>query len=482
MQKFDHIPAQRRMTIACGALAIMAVCGASNVYAQSINLAAHKPSTASSFEGSSLVSSGAVDENPSTRWASLRTDSEWIQVDLGSPQTFNTVTLNWEAAYARAYSVQVSADGRSWKTVFSTSSGNGGTEKIDFQSTVARYVRMQGVARATYYGYSLYEFKVSNENSGASPSPTPTVNGLPTDAIFAPSSFWYQKIPASVALHPKSAAFTADFQRQIKAYYNNVTINTASYSSPVFTAPPGTKTTAVKFWDCQGKRYTDPSIVQQWSAVPIPGNAQPSSGTDGEMTIYQPSSDTIWEFWQTRNQGGSWQACWGGRFQNASKSNGIWPVGYGTTATGLPFLGGQITAEELQRGEIRHAIGIALVDLEHAGVFSWPANRSDGYNPSRAPNRIAEGQRFRLDPTVNVDALKIHPVAKIIAKAAQKYGFVVWDKAGAISLRVQNPKSYTALGKPDPYKALFNGTAEYAILNGFPWERLQFLPMNYGKP
>ena len=191
MQKFDHIPAQRRMTIACGALAIMAVCGASNVYAQSINLAAHKPSTASSFEGSSLVSSGAVDENPSTRWASLRTDSEWIQVDLGSPQTFNTVTLNWEAAYARAYSVQVSADGRSWKTVFSTSSGNGGTEKIDFQSTVARYVRMQGVARATYYGYSLYEFKVSNENSGASPSPTPTVNGLPTDAIFAPSSFWY---------------------------------------------------------------------------------------------------------------------------------------------------------------------------------------------------------------------------------------------------------------------------------------------------
>jgi hypothetical protein len=484
MQKSTHIPAMRRLTIGCGVAAVMAACGGGNAHAQSINLAAHKPSTASSFEGSSLVSGGAVDDNPATRWASLRTDSEWIQVDLGSAQTINTVTLNWEAAFARAYNIQVSTDGRSWKTVFSTSGGNGGTEKIDFQSTSARYVKMQGVQRATYFGYSLYEFKIGNEVSGnpPSPTPTPTVNGLPTDAIFAPNSFWYHKIPASVALHPNSAGLRSDFQRQIKTYYGNVTINTVSYASPVFTAPQGTKTTAVKFWDCQGKRYTDPGIVQQWSAVPIPANAQPSSGTDGEMTVYQPSSDTIWEFWQTRNQGGTWQACWGGRFQNASKSNGIWPTGYGTTATGLPFLGGQITAEELQRGEIRHVIGIALVDLENAGVFSWPANRSDGYNPNRAANRIAEGQRFRLDPTVNVDALNMHPVAKIIAKAAQKYGFVVWDKAGAIGMRVQNPKSYTALGKPDPYKALFNGTPEYALLNGFPWDRLQFLPMNYGKP
>ena len=50
--------------------------------------------------------------------------------------------------------------------------------------------------------------------------------------------------------------------------------------------------------------------------------------------------------------------------RNVSKSQGIWQKPYGTTATGLPFLGGQITAEELQRGEIRHVLGIALVDAE----------------------------------------------------------------------------------------------------------------------
>eukprot|EP00825_Cyclidium_porcatum_P033235 TRINITY_DN35292_c0_g1_i3.p3 TRINITY_DN35292_c0_g1~~TRINITY_DN35292_c0_g1_i3.p3 ORF type:complete len:115 (-),score=14.41 TRINITY_DN35292_c0_g1_i3:237-581(-) len=91
-------------------------------------------------------------------------------------------------------------------------------------------------------------------------------------------------------------------------------------------------------------------------------------------------------------------------------------------------------------------------------------------------------KRQRLDPAVNVDALSMHPMGKIVAKAAQIYGFVVWDKGGAITLRAQNPKSYTKLGLPNPYPALFKGTPEYAILNDFLWDRLQFLPMDYGKP
>jgi hypothetical protein len=215
--------------------------------------------------------------------------------------------------------------------------------------------------------------------------------------------------------------------------------------------------------------------------VPIPEQAAPSKGTDAEMTIYQPSTGTIWEFWQTRHEDGQWSACWGGRLQNARASRGYFTGHYGTTATSLPFLGGQITAEELQRGEIRHAIGFSLVDAEHFSNVSWPAQRSDGYNPSKVPNRIPEGARFRLDPSINVDALPMSRVGKIIAKAAQKYGFVVWDKSGALALRAQNASSYTALGQPDPYPALFQGQPNYAVLNGFPWDKVQFLPRDYGR-
>lgn len=304
---------------------------------------------------------------------------------------------------------------------------------------------------------------------------------VPTDAVFAPGSFWYASIPAAVPLHPDSAAFVAEFLRQKKAYYGNVTINMRAYSSPVYIAPADAPVTRVSEWDCQKKGFQDPRLAEQWAAVPMIPAAEPADGSDAEMTIYQPATDTLWEFWQFRKTDGQWSACWGGRMTGVSRSEGIWPGHYGTTATGLPFIGGQITAEELQRGEIRHAMGIALVDAEAAGILSWPARRSDGYNPARAPNRIPEGLRFRLDPDVDVDGLNMHPVGKIIARAAQKYGFIVWDKAGAISLRAQNPKSYQAMGMENPYPALFAGTPAYAILNGFPWNRMQFLPKDYGR-
>lgn len=304
---------------------------------------------------------------------------------------------------------------------------------------------------------------------------------VPTDSIFASNSFWYTAIPADVPFHSNSPAFVEEFLRQKKAYYGTVSINTKAYASPVYLVESGTATVPVTEWDCQKKKFKDPNLARQWAAVPIPTYAEPADGTDAEMTIYQRSTDTLWEFWQARRTNGQWIACWGGRMEHVSQSQGIWNKPYGTTATGLPFLGGQITPQELRRGEIRHALGIALVDCESWNVVSWPANRSDGYNPRKAQNRIPEGLRFRLGPKVNVDALRMHPVGKTIAKAAQKYGFVVWDKAGAITLRAENPKSFTVRGEPDPYPALFAGTPAYAILNGFPWERLQFLPMDYGK-
>ncbi|MRW90455.1 hypothetical protein GJ699_10705 [Duganella sp. FT80W] len=439
------------------------------------NLALYQPVSVSSAESSATGGGYAVDGQGSTRWSSQFSDSQWIAVDLGAATAINHVTLQWETAYGKSYALQTSTDNVNWRTVYSNGNGGGGTEEARFSATSARWVRMLGYQRATPWGYSLYELKVYNDAGGGS-------NPLPTDAIFAPGSFWYQPIPANVTLHANSAGYVADFLRQIRTYYGNVTINTTAYASPVFQPPAGIASVKVTQWDCQHKGYLDSSLAQQWASVPVPSAATPSDGSDGEMTIYQPSSNTLWEFWQARKVSGQWQACWGGRMTNVAASSGIWPPGYGTTATGLPFIGGQITAEELKRGEIRHVIGIALVDLEKAGIYSWPANRSDGYNPGNAANRIPEGSRFRLDPNLNVEAIAMHPVARIIARAAQKYGFVVWDKAGAISLRVQNPKSYTALGQADPYTALFNGTPNYALLNGFPWDKLQFLPKDYGKP
>jgi endo-1,4-beta-D-glucanase Y len=127
-----------------------------------------KPATASSIEGSGFEAAKAVDGNASTRWASIEgRDPEWIQVDLGSAQAISRVRLTWEAAYAKSYQVRISTDGSSWTNAYSTTSGDGGTDDVTVAGT-ARYVRINGTARGTSYGYSLFEFQVYGGTSPGS--------------------------------------------------------------------------------------------------------------------------------------------------------------------------------------------------------------------------------------------------------------------------------------------------------------------------
>ncbi|MFC7272820.1 discoidin domain-containing protein [Paractinoplanes rhizophilus] len=143
-----------------------------------------RPATASSSENASTSASAAVDGNAATRWSSAFADPQWLQVDLGSTQTVCGVALSWEAAYATAYQIQVSANGSSWTTVYSTTAGTGGTQNLNITGT-GRYVRMYGTARATAYGYSLWSFVVHITGTVTTP-PTSTPPGGST----MPDSFW----------------------------------------------------------------------------------------------------------------------------------------------------------------------------------------------------------------------------------------------------------------------------------------------------
>ncbi|MER7727436.1 discoidin domain-containing protein [Streptomyces sp. NPDC096323] len=118
-----------------------------------------KPVTASSQEHYGTAPAGAVDGDLGTRWSSAASDAQWLQVDLGSSVALSQVVLRWEAAYAKAYRIELSTDGTNWSTAYSTTTGAGGNETVAVSGT-ARYVRMQGVTRATGYGYSLWEFQV----------------------------------------------------------------------------------------------------------------------------------------------------------------------------------------------------------------------------------------------------------------------------------------------------------------------------------
>jgi beta-galactosidase len=131
------------------------------------NLAREKVTYASGSENGGVTSAKAVDgkdatQDPTSRWASeQKNDAAWITVDLGAERSFNRVVIKWEAAYAAQYTIQYSDSKDSgYKDATPLIVGHGGTEDTSFDAVTARYVRMQGVKRATDYGYSLYEFEV----------------------------------------------------------------------------------------------------------------------------------------------------------------------------------------------------------------------------------------------------------------------------------------------------------------------------------
>jgi hypothetical protein len=130
----------------------------------STNLALNRPALASSVENGTFPASAAVDGNGGTRWSSTFSDPQWIRVDLGATFRINRVVLRWEAAFGRAYQIQVSPDGNTWTTIRTTTTSPGGVEDFGVSGS-GRFVRMFGTTRGTQWGYSLWEFEIYGTSS-----------------------------------------------------------------------------------------------------------------------------------------------------------------------------------------------------------------------------------------------------------------------------------------------------------------------------
>ena len=145
------------------------------------DVALGRPASDSSTEKAETPASAAFDGDSGTRWSSAFSDPQWVEVDLGSVQSVCGVQLAWEAAYGKAYQIQVSSDGSTWSPVYSTTTGAGGTENITVSGT-GRYLRMYGTQRGTAYGYSLWTLAVFVPG----PITTPPPNSCPWVGSTAP--------------------------------------------------------------------------------------------------------------------------------------------------------------------------------------------------------------------------------------------------------------------------------------------------------
>lgn len=214
----------------------------------------------------------------------------------------------------------------------------------------------------------------------------------------------------------------------------------------------------------------------------IPDGANQSAGTDGQLVVFNAGTGWYVDLWQAFKLEGKWHACWGGSIANSYESDGVFPAPSGVSASGLALEPYTVKVAELRAGRIDHAIGIQLPPEVLDRYVSKPATRTDGNRP-RGDNTISEGQLLRLPADLDIDALNLHPVATIIAKAVQEHGFMVADGSTGINISLENASTFAT----DPYPALIGKADSYNVMWGgrnwqygaFPFDKLQAVQRDY---
>ncbi|MET8994214.1 discoidin domain-containing protein [Amycolatopsis sp. NPDC004169] len=175
--------------IAAVVLLPSAIAAAATTQAADVLLSQGKPVATSTVESSSYTGAKAVDGSTTTRWASAEgADPQWLRIDLGQSATIHRVVLNWEAAYAKKYRIEVSDDGTSFTTAATVDTGDGKIDDLGGLTARGRFVRFVGLTRGTSYGYSFWEMQVfgSTDSSGDTQAPT-TPAGLTAGTATATS-------------------------------------------------------------------------------------------------------------------------------------------------------------------------------------------------------------------------------------------------------------------------------------------------------
>jgi hexosaminidase len=264
------------------------------------DVAAGRPVTVSSTETGALTGGNAVDGEYDTRWSSAYSDNQSLTVDLGFPRPVSRVKLLWERAYGKGYQLQVSNDKITWTTIFNTTTGDGGTDDLTGLSGRGRYIRMQGTARGTGFGYSLYAFEVYAPPIHSGATYQLATNGLALDVpgsstadgtqliAYTPHSGANQKFV--ITANPDGATYV------VKSSSSGlcVTISTTSNAggqAVTQTACTGNAQQKWSLWQTADNGYTLVATTASAQALTVP------SATSGAKAItlgLQPTSLQSW--------------------------------------------------------------------------------------------------------------------------------------------------------------------------------------------
>ncbi|MEX0989440.1 MAG: hypothetical protein WD206_03975 [Actinomycetota bacterium] len=152
---------------------------------------------------------------------------------------------------------------------------------------------------------------------------------------------------------------------------------------------------------------------------PITKGTPIEAGSDRHALMVDRERCVLYELYRVRWRGKKVTAGSGAIFRLGS--NALRPDGWTSAdAAGLPILPGLVRYDEVEAGEIDHAIRMTA-EVTTDG-YVWPARHEAGVDDPDAPPM---GARFRLDADYDISGFGER--AQIVLRAMQAYGMIVAD-------------------------------------------------------
>jgi hypothetical protein len=249
------------------------------------------------------------------------------------------------------------------------------------------------------------------------------IGGCP---MFPKNNIWNTRID-DLPVHPSSAQYIASngVDRSLHPDFGNIG------GLPYIVVPQDQKMVPITF--IEGVGNSDPG------PYPIPPNPAIEAGSDAHVLIVQRGSCKLYEVYEFKTKpDGSYTGYAGALFE--LRSNALRPDGWTSAdAAGLPILPGLVRYDEIEAGEIKHAIRLTVPRTRRA--YEWPGRHfASQSNDSALPPM---GQRFRLKASYDISGFD--PKVQVLLRALQRYGMMLADNGQSWFLTGTTDNRWTEL-------------------------------------
>ena len=247
-----------------------------------------------STENGGNKAANAIDASLTTRWESVQgSDDQWFAVDLGKQLYVYTVNINWENAYGKIYKIQISDDKTftTYTEIASITNSNGKLDTVMTNNTVkGRYVRLLGIKRATGYGYSIYDFKVSG---------TETLNQVAV-TLDVPYVQYMQLQLTPTDLNANSVIIVQNTSKQVPLSFNefaNISLDLMDFRGDFYfdlwALKKGSTTDTIRGVPFLATAYNNMVIHVKLTPKVSTGNKFPVADAGMDQIIYSPQNSII---------------------------------------------------------------------------------------------------------------------------------------------------------------------------------------------